>query len=452
MLTAEKNKLITDTMPGTPCGDMFRRYWQPIILSRELEGNRPVGVTILGEYLVVFRDEEGKVGVLDAQCCHRKADLTYGRLEDGGIRCLYHGWLYNVDGKCLDTPGEPQGSTLKDQVCQKAYPCKEAAGAVFAYLGTGETPLFPNYEMMLAPTDQIYNMKAFLNCNYLQSMEGNTDPTHTGFLHRPLQKLLDDQQRKLAAMGNKAPSVQGVDNQKDVFELFANTNFRQVKLDETAFGTRIYCERELSGERVYFRALSWAVPNISAVVATEHRAAPGGGCMMLWNVPIDNETHLRFEFYYQRKLPVEPKFYEDFLVPHVTEDFRHKRTASNRYGQDPQAMQDENFTGMGTFFPVHDAAVTESMGAICDRSDEHLGTADAGIMMNRRLIFKAIEDVQNGKDPQNVIRDAKDNDYTELVALNAVVEDTGQSPQDMFKEQMVDIEKYLKEEGRLPCK
>ena len=449
MLTAEKNELITNTMPGTPCGEMFRRYWHPVILSEELESGRPVSVRILGQDLVVFRDEEGRVGVLDLHCCHRKADLSYGRLEDGGLRCLYHGWLFARDGTCLETPGEPAGSMLKDKVKQPSYPCREMAGAVFAYLGPGEAPLFPNYEMMLAPPGHVYNMKVFLDCNWLQSMEGNTDPTHTGFLHRPLEPLLKDQDRKLEAMGNKAPKVQGDNNEADVFELFANTNFRQVKLDETNYGTRVYCERELANDKLYFRVLNWAVPNVSAVVATEHRAAPGGGCMMLWNVPVDNETHCRFEFYYQRRQPIEKKFYEDFLAPHVTSDYRHVRNAKNRYGQNVEAMDTENFTGMGTFFPVHDAAVTESMGPIVDRRDEHLGTADAGIMRNRRLIFKAIEDVQNDKDPQNVIRNEKDNDYRDMISLNAVLEDQGQSVQEMFESQTMEVHEYLKEQGRL---
>ncbi len=191
MLKPEQSRLITETDPGTPCGELFRRYWQPILLSKEAEqGGRPVPVRILGEPLVVFRDEEGQVGVLYRHCCHRQSDLSYGRVEDGGLRCLYHGWLYDVTGRCLDTPGEPKGSKLKDKVRQPSYPCREAAGAIFAYLGSGEPPLFPNYEMMLAPTDHVYNMKAYLQCNYLQSMEGNTDPIHTGFLHRPSPELL----------------------------------------------------------------------------------------------------------------------------------------------------------------------------------------------------------------------------------------------------------------------
>ena len=171
---------------------------------------------------------------------------------------------------------------------------------------------------------------------------------------------------------------------------------------------------------------------------------------MLWNVPIDLYTHLRFEFYYQRRHPVEPKFYEDLLEPHVTEDFRHKRTQDNRYGQDSEAMNSENFTGMGPFFPVHDAAVTESMGPVADRTREHLGTSDIGIRMNRRLIFKAIKAVQEGKDPQNVIRDPADNDYSELVALNAVIKDEGQDAETMFKERYAEIAREQKELGRIP--
>ncbi|HZT06222.1 MAG TPA: Rieske 2Fe-2S domain-containing protein, partial [Chloroflexota bacterium] len=142
MLTKEENDLLTQTGPGTPCGELMRRYWQPAALSEELPpGGAPVPVRLLGEDLVLFRDDAGHPGLLSLHCPHRGADLSYGRLEDGGIRCIYHGWLFDVSGRCLEQPGEPAGSTFHERIRHTAYPCVEKNGIIFAYLGPGEPPL-----------------------------------------------------------------------------------------------------------------------------------------------------------------------------------------------------------------------------------------------------------------------------------------------------------------------
>src|SRR5215208_927266 len=152
MLTQEENELLTRIGPGTPGGDMMRRYWQPAALSEELpRGGAPLPVRLLGEDLVLFRDEDGRPGLLGLHCSHRGADLSYGRLEDGGLRCLYHGWLFDVGGRCLEQPGEPAGSTFHERIRHTAYPCQELGGVVFAYLGPGEPPLLPAYEPFAVP-------------------------------------------------------------------------------------------------------------------------------------------------------------------------------------------------------------------------------------------------------------------------------------------------------------
>src|ERR1043166_5171370 len=149
MISAEENMLLTQTGPGTPCGELMRRYWQPVALAEELPpGGAPLPVRILSEDLVLYRDEQGQPGLLGLHCPHRGADLSYGRLEDGGLRCLYHGWLYDVTGQCREQPGEPGGSTFHERVRPLAYPCVERAGGIFAYLGPGEPPLFPAYEFL----------------------------------------------------------------------------------------------------------------------------------------------------------------------------------------------------------------------------------------------------------------------------------------------------------------
>src|SRR5579862_8124639 len=186
MLTHEERELLIHTGPGTPCGDLMRRYWQPAALSEELPvGGAPVPVRLLGEDLVMFRDPSTQQpGLLGIHCSHRGADLSYGRLEDGGIRCIYHGWLYDIQGHCLEQPGEPTGSSFREKIQHRAYPCHEIGGVIFGYLGPAEPPLFPNYEVFRVPADQRWVLKHHHECNYLQGNEGNIDRVHVRFLHR----------------------------------------------------------------------------------------------------------------------------------------------------------------------------------------------------------------------------------------------------------------------------
>jgi phthalate 4,5-dioxygenase len=185
VLTREQNDLLTRIGPGTPGGQMLRRYWTPAALSVEVPpGGAPLPVRLLGEDLVLFRDESGHVGLLGIHCAHRGADLSYGRLEDGGLRCIYHGWLYDRTGRCLEQPGEPAASTFHERIRQPSYPCHEIGGIVFAYLGPGEPPLFPNYELFRVPEENRWVHKHYHECSYLQGNEGNIDTLHVGFLHR----------------------------------------------------------------------------------------------------------------------------------------------------------------------------------------------------------------------------------------------------------------------------
>jgi phenylpropionate dioxygenase-like ring-hydroxylating dioxygenase large terminal subunit len=149
MLTQEENELLTHVGPGTPAGELMRRYWQPAALSTDLPpGGAPIPVRLFGEDLVLYRAEDGAPGLLGIHCAHRGADLSYGRLEDGGLRCIYHGWLYDSAGRCLEQPGEPAGSTFHERVRQLAYPCVEKGGIILTYMGPGEPPLVPGYEFL----------------------------------------------------------------------------------------------------------------------------------------------------------------------------------------------------------------------------------------------------------------------------------------------------------------
>ncbi|ETW95291.1 MAG: hypothetical protein ETSY2_48360, partial [Candidatus Entotheonella gemina] len=175
---------LTHVGPGTPCGEYMRRYWQPMCFSDELQ-DLPIRVKLLGEELVAFRDFSGAVGLLELHCPHRGTSLEFGLVSDHGIRCCYHGWLFDVDGAILETPGEPADSTLKDRLCHGAYPTHEYNGIVFAYMGPPDTkPAFPIYDSYTRPGYRLIpGRKYFYPCNWLQILENAMDPVHTAFLH-----------------------------------------------------------------------------------------------------------------------------------------------------------------------------------------------------------------------------------------------------------------------------
>src|SRR5271163_4560454 len=188
MLSAEQNDLITRTMPGTAAGALMRRYWQPAALVDELSGNRPVKpVRLLGEDLVAFKDDKGRYGLIGRHCPHRGTDLAYGRLEDGGLRCTFHGWLFDVDGKCLQTPAEPSASRMCENLRQGAYPVAVKNGILFGFIGKGEPPAFPELDCFTAPDQYTFAFKGLIECNWLQALEVGIDPAHASFLHRFFQ-------------------------------------------------------------------------------------------------------------------------------------------------------------------------------------------------------------------------------------------------------------------------
>ena len=185
MLSSEQNERLTRTGVVTPGGKLLRQYWQPVALAAELEGARPVRpVRVLGLDLVLFKDASGTVALMDRACPHRGADLSYGRLEDGGLRCPFHGWLFDAGGRCLDTPGEPAHVRLCDKVRQQTYPVVERSGMVFAYLGDGTPPAFANLDCFAAPATHTFAFKGLLDCNWVQAVEVGIDPAHASFLHR----------------------------------------------------------------------------------------------------------------------------------------------------------------------------------------------------------------------------------------------------------------------------
>ena len=392
MLSAEINETLTRVGRGTPMGELLRRYWQPAALSEELPaGGAPLPVRLLGEDLVLFRDERGQPGLLGLHCAHRGADLSYGRLEDGGLRCLYHGWLYDRTGRCLEQPGEPAGSIFYQRIHQTAYPCREVGGVIFAYLGPGEPPLVPAYAFLMAPDDYRFVTKLFSACNYLQANEGNFDPVHLSFLHRIFEA--GGSNRLMA--GDVAP---------------------QIDLEITEWGMRIYAIRDADAGARYARITNMVYPNWACFVGGPGR----GGYSVNWHVPIDDTHHWKYTFVWQRTKPLDKRAIARGRAD-ADASYHPARHKANRYLQDREEQKTKSFIGMGNAFQIHDLCATEGPGPIQDRTAEHLTHQDIAIVTARNLMLKAIRDVQEGRDPPHVVRDPAKNQFPDLVVQSGLV-------------------------------
>ncbi|HTI88865.1 MAG TPA: Rieske 2Fe-2S domain-containing protein [Alphaproteobacteria bacterium] len=404
MLTAEQNKLLTETGPGTPGGKLMRMYWQPIAKSNELLENAPVPIRIMSEDLVLYRDETGQVGLLGRFCSHRRTDLSFGRIEDGGLRCLYHGWLYDRQGNCLDTPAEPENSRLKCNVKHKAYPCVEKSGLIFTYMGEGEPPILPDYEFL--QHDEYHRMvsKMYLDCNWLQALEGNIDPSHLSYLHRPVRPV-------------DSRAVPGSNSSADTY--YRNDSRPTLEYENAPFGLRIYSIRKSGESEKYVRITNFIMPNKAAIVGNEGRV--GQGYQVNWHTPIDDTHHMRFDIAFNRVKTFSPESNRRLNSGDITQEGYLVRNLGNRYGQSRSEMLTKNYSGMGPSFLVHDAFAVESAGPINDRTQEMLGTTDIMIVQARRQILAGIEAVMAGKEPAHLFRNERDSDIAELVVCSEVI-------------------------------
>ncbi len=393
MLSQEENELLTRTGPGTPCGDLMRRYWQPAALSEELPiDGPPLPVRLFSEDLVLFRDQDGRPGLLGIHCSHRGADLSYGRLENGGLRCIYHGWLYDVQGRCLEQPSEPLGSTFNKRIRHPAYPCAEVGGIIFTYMGPGDPPQLPPYEFVQAPIEYRSNTKIFQDCNYLQGNDGNQDPAHLSFLH---QQASDDP--------NSAQSLN------------ARSRSPIIEAEDTDYGVRVYCIRNVGGGQNYVRVTNFVLPNLSAVTGT------ADGYQSLWHVPIDDTHHWRYIMRFSRTRPIAQGSRVRGDAAEVTGDHRLVRNKANRYLQDRESMRTWSYCGLGADFLPHDTAATEGAGPIQDRTQEHLGYTDRGIIASHQRLLEAIQAVQAGGEAPAVVRDPHVRWDPEVIARSDVL-------------------------------
>jgi len=393
MLSSEQNDAITRTGPGTPAGRLMRCYWQPAALVDELAGNRPVKpVRLLGESLVIFRDGQGRHGLIARGCPHRGTDLAFGRLEAAGLRCSFHGWLFDVTGQCLETPAEPEGSRLCANIRQKAYPVVEKSGVLFAYMGDGEPPAFPHLDCFTAPASHTFAFKGLIDCNWLQSLEVGIDPAHTSFLHRFFHDEAPDQGY------GKLFRDRSIDSEIPMTRIMREFPRPHIEVEPTAFGMRVITLRRISDANTHVRITNLLFPHAFTIPMSSEMT------ITQWHVPIDDERHYWYAIFTSFGAPVNKEaMRRQRLELYELPDYVPRKNKSNNYGFDPHEQEHETFTGMGTDINVHDQWACESMGAIADRTKEHLGQSDKAITAYRRLLRAAIETAASGAKPLMVL-------------------------------------------------
>jgi phenylpropionate dioxygenase-like ring-hydroxylating dioxygenase large terminal subunit len=397
MISAEQNDLMTRVGPATPGGRLLRNYWQPVALLDELQGKRPVRpVRLLGQDLVLFRDEAGRYGLLDRDCPHRGADLAYGRIEDGGLRCAFHGWLFDVGGRCLQTPAEPEGSKLASRVRQKSYPVVEKGGMLFAYLGDASTssspPAFPAFDCFVAPDTHTFAFKGHLECNWLQALEVGIDPAHASYLHR----FFEDEDTS-ASYGKQFRGA-SADSSMPITRVLREFDRPEISVERTAYGMRLVALRKLSEADTHVRVTNLVFPQAFVIPMSAEMT------ISQWHVPVDDHHCYWYAIFTSFTGPVDKQAMRDQrLQLYTLPDYKPRVGKANQYGFDPDQQRTATYTGMGNDINVHDQWAVESPGPIQDRTREHLGTTDKGIIAYRKLLVDAIETTAAGGKPPMVI-------------------------------------------------
>jgi len=386
-MNKEQSRLITQTAEGTPAGDLLRRYWQPVALSEELEGPRPLrAVRVLGRDLVLFRDEQGGLGLLDRDCPHRGADLAFGRLEDGGLRCLFHGWLFDREGNCLQTPAEPAGSRLCTRVKQRAYPVIERNGIFFAYLGSGTPPAFPLLDCFVAPASHVFAFKGHLDCNWLQALEVGIDPAHASFLHRFFEDA------DASANYGRQFRATSADSDMPMTRVLREFETPEIRVEPSPTGLRIFALRDLGAGRTHVRVTNLVFPQAFVIPLSAEMT------ITQWHVPIDDERCYWYAMFTSFAGPVDKaEMRRQRLQVYALPDYMPRVGRFNDYGYDREAQRAQTYTGMGEDINVHDQWAVESQGRIQDRTREHLGTTDKAIVAFRMRLMDEIRKAQRGE-------------------------------------------------------
>src|SRR5688572_92324 len=388
MLKQADNERVTRSGPGTPLGRLMRAYWQPAALVSEMPAERPVkAVRLLGEDLVLFR-RAGGWALVGRFCAHRGVDLSFGRLEDGNLRCLYHGWLYGPDGRCLEQPAEPEHSTFASRVRIPSYPCEERNGIVFAYLGEGDPPPFPDYDCFTAPDAYTFAFKGLWECNWLQALEVGIDPAHASYLHQ----FFEDEDRS-KAYGKQFRDA-STDSDMPMTQVMREHGRPTIEVEPVGYGLRILTIRDLGNGKTHVRVTNQIFPHAISIPLSQE--------MMLtqWHVPIDDVNCYWYTVFTSFGAPVDKAAMRaQRLQVYELREYRSRKNRTNAYGFDPHEQQTRTYTGMGEDINVHDQWAVESQGPIQDRTREHLGQSDKAISAYRRLLKRSIEQVRKGEAP-----------------------------------------------------
>jgi 5,5'-dehydrodivanillate O-demethylase len=374
MLSKEENELLTRVGPGTPAGEMLRRYWWPVGFTEQVKTkDSPTRVRLLGEDLVLFRDGSARLGLLGLHCSHRGTSLEFGRVEDAGIRCCYHGWLYDVGGKCLDQPAEPESNAFKNRVEHPAYQAQEIGGFIFAYIGPEPAPLLPRYDLFLREDGEREVGAGHDYCNWLQRAENSVDQTHLVALHAP----------EYPHMALKRPVI---------------------GWEPTRYGAKI----SMHVPGVTQPKLShWVFPS-----HTRHTTARRGRIpdhAIRFRVPMDDTNTMTFwlRFY--------PYHQDESAKPFVLKTLGFENDQPGVY-----ARVLDGWWGIASH--DQDRVAQESQGRIYDRTKEHLGASDQGVIMLRNMIKESIDAVRQSRDPIWIIRNA---DQNENITFDASMQEIG---------------------------
>jgi 5,5'-dehydrodivanillate O-demethylase oxygenase subunit len=376
MLTHADNERLTRIGPGTPMGELFRRYWHPIAASAQLDENPVRPVRILGEDLVLYRDGQGRVGLVAERCAHRRVKLRYGIPENEGLRCPYHGWMFDATGQCIEQPAEPAGSQFKDKVKITAYPVEELAGLVFAYLGPNPAPLLPRWDRLV--WDNVFRCIEIsdIPCNWLQCMENSPDTLHTAWLHgRFFQHWM---------------ARQGIPESDPKHRLAKGwmTPIGEVSFEVTDYG--MIRRREVNGDKT---GEHWTVgqpmmfPHVGCVSGS-------GTDAIVWRVPVDDTHTLQYHMF--------------VLTPGNGNGFKVPKQKVVPYWNESIIDPAGGYRNLDTVSAQDQMAWLEQ-GEIVDRTQERLGVTDIGVIRYRQLLEKQIQVMASGADPMNVFRDPAQN-------------------------------------------
>jgi phenylpropionate dioxygenase-like ring-hydroxylating dioxygenase large terminal subunit len=370
MLSRKDNEFLTRVGSGTPVGTLFRRFWLPALLSQELPEPdcAPIRLRLLGEDLVAFRTTSGQPAVLDAYCPHRNANLFWGRNEEEGLRCVYHGWKFDANGSCVDMPNEPPRARFAEKIRQTAYPAVDKAGVIWIYMGPPELqPRIPELEWTLVPEANRNVSKRIQACNWLQNLEGEVDSSHANFLH--------------AQLGPDRRPIRNDERDEDLHPVFS--------VLETAYGLAICARRDDGPDKYYWRITPFMLPAYTIIPGRYGDAYTFTGA-----VPCDDTSMIGITATWSTEHPVPQR---PFVV--VDAGYVPLQNKGNDYLIDRQAQKTVSYTGIKGV-RVQDMAVQEDQrGPISDRVREHLGSSDTGVIATRRRIMRQAQALQRGVEP-----------------------------------------------------